>query len=325
MTPDVVAAQPGYLSAEMIVSPRTGITHQCHASTIVESGSNLVAAWFGGEREGAHDVGIWVARREAAGWSKPVEVATGAQPDGPRQPCWNPVLYQPGNGALLLFYKVGPEPRSWWGMVMESLDHGATWSAPRRLPEDILGPIKNKPVQLADGAMLSPSSREDRGWQVFFERSADLGKTWERVGPVNNTHDFDAIQPTLLLHTNGQVQALCRTRSRCISQVWSADGGKTWSPMAATALPNPNSGIDAVTLRDGRHLLVYNRARLHRSPLNVAVSRDGKQWHDVLVLESGAGEFSYPAVIQTADGRVHITYTHRREAIKHVVLDPSRF
>lgn len=325
MRPDEIAVQPGYLSAEFIWQPPQSPAPHCHASTIVESGPNLVAAWFGGEREGAPDVGIWVSRRNAAGWSQPCEVATGRQPDGARLPCWNPVLFQPRNGALMLFYKVGPEPRSWWGMVLQSGDSGVTWGSPRRLPEGILGPIKNKPEQLKDGTLLCPSSREDHGWQVFFERTPDLGATWQRVGPVNSTHAFDAIQPSLLVHTNGAWQALCRTRNGRIAQVWSNDGGLTWSPMTATVLPNPNSGIDAVTLRDGRLLVVYNRARFHRSPLNVAISADGNRWEDVLVLENGPGEFSYPAVIQTADGRVHITYTYRRESIKHVTLDPARF
>ena len=82
-----------------------------HASTIVETRDGLVAAWFGGTEEKNPDVGIWVARREADEWSSPVEVANGVQPGGTRYPCWNPVLFQPSNGPLVLFYKVGSESK----------------------------------------------------------------------------------------------------------------------------------------------------------------------------------------------------------------------
>ena len=103
--------------------------------------------------------------------------------------------------------------------------------------------------------------------------------------------------------------------------------------MQATNLPNNNSGTDAVTLKDGRQLLVYNHVKPApelpngkgaRTPLNVAISKDGKTWNAALVLEqSPVSQYSYPAVIQTADGMVHIVYTWRRERIKYVKVDPS--
>jgi predicted neuraminidase len=109
-----------------------------------------------------------------------------------------------------------------------------------------------------------------------------------------------------------------------VFETWSADGGKTWTPLALTALPNPSAGTDAVTLSDGRHVLVYNHTPKGRTPLNLAVSRDGRLWEAALVLENEPGEYSYPAVIQTPDGLIHTTYTWKRLRIKHVVLDPKR-
>jgi predicted neuraminidase len=301
-----------------------------HASTIVETRSGLVAAWFGGTREGASDVGIWLSRYVEGVWSPPGEVATGTQTDGMRHPCWNPVLFRLTDSTLMLFYKVGPNPRSWWGVLRTSDDDGKTWSAARRLPDGILGPIKNKPVRLADGALMSPSSTESperpSRWRAHFELSRDSGKTWTIVRPAESASapPIDAIQPSILLHSGGRLQAVGRTRSQRIFETWSSDGAQTWTPLGLTDLPNPNSGIDAVTLRDGRHLLVYNHTTEGRSPLNVAVSRDGKSWAPALVLESEPGEYSYPAVIQSSDGFVHITYTWKRERIKHVVVDPTR-
>jgi predicted neuraminidase len=305
----------------------------CHASTIVETPAGLVAAWFAGKNERNPDTGIWLSRFERAGavgasenaaWSAPVEIANGAQPDGERFPSWNPVLFQPRDGPLLLFYRVGPSPAGWWGLISSSTDNGKTWSTPRRLPENILGPIKNKPVQLADGSLLCPSSVEFPTWRVRIERTSDLGQTWLQSSPLNDGKKIRAIQPTILVWPGGRIQILCRSKEGRIVESWSSDAGRTWSPMQPTALPNPDSGIDAVMLRDGRALVVYNHSATERTPLNVAVSSDGKSWQPALVLESDPGEYSYPAVIQSADGLVHITYTWRRERIKHVVVDPSK-
>lgn len=339
---DKVAAEGenGYVTGELIYPLDNRPTPQCHASTVEETSSGLVAAWFGGTHERNPDVGIWVSRKEGGnGWSQPVEVANGVQSDTLRHPCWNPVLFQPDSGPLLLFYKVGPSPREWWGMLITSEDEGKTWSEPRKLGEGplgpLIGPVKNKPVQLPDGALLCPSSTEtevdgEDFWKVHFERSPDLGASWEVIGPINDGVEFDAIQPSILTYKGGKMQVLCRTRQNVIAQSWSADGGITWSKMEATSLPNPNSGTDAVTLQDGRQLLVYNHTirgkkfPAGRAMLNVALSTDGENWEPVMTLEREEGEFSYPAVIQSADGMVHITYTYQRRSIKYVCIAPRK-
>jgi predicted neuraminidase len=189
--------------------------------------------------------------------------------------------------------------------------------------------VKNKPVQLADGSILCPSSSEHRGWRVHFERTSDLGKTWEVIGPINDGKEFGAIQPSVLTYNGGRMQVLCRSQQNVITQSWSNDGGATWSKMSATSLPNPSAGTDAVTLQDGRQLLVYNHSRGGRGEpgrklLNVALSEDGRSWKPVLTLENQRGEYSYPAVIQAADGQIHITYTYQRKSVKYVVLDPEK-
>jgi predicted neuraminidase len=315
-------SQPGIVKTEFIFE--TAPFEQCHASTVAESKGGLVAAWFAGTTEGKPDVGIWLSRHEGGRWSPPAEVARGTVSPEERHPCWNPVLFQPQAGPLMLFYKVGPNPRAWWGMLMTSDDGGKSWSEPRRLPPGILGPIKNQPVQLAGGDLVCPTSTENAGWRVHFERTADFGKTWQATGPVNDGKEFGAIQPAILMHPGGRLQALGRTTAGRAFETWSDDGGRTWSKMTLTALPNPNSGLDALTLADGRHLVVYNHAAKGRTPLNVAVSADGRQWQAALVLESQPGEFSYPFAIRTADRLVHVTYTWKRQRIRHVVLDPSK-
>ncbi len=328
----------GYLTGELIYPLNDRPTDQCHASTIEETGSGLVAAWFGGPHERHPEVGIWVSRRIHDRWTRPVEVVNGVQNDSVRFPCWNPVLFQPADGPLMLFYKVGPNPIEWWGEMVTSEDDGQSWSVQVKLGKsrlgELIGPVKNKPIQLSDGTILCPSSAEEVAgdgtyWRVHFETSPDLGQTWKVIGPVNDGIRFDAIQPSILTYPDGRMQVLCRTRQGVIAQCWSEDCGATWSRMTATSLPNPNSGTDAVTLTDGRQLLVYNHTIREgefpsgRNMLNVAVSNDGASWEQVLVLERDKGEFSYPAVIQTADGLVHITYTFKRRSVKHVVVDPE--
>lgn len=298
-----------------------------HASTIVETRDGLLAAWFGGTGEGNLDVGIWVSRRSEGGWSAPVEVATGRQSDGTRHPCWNPVLFQPSRGPLLLFYKVGPSPREWWGLARTSTDEGRSWSDAIRLPDGILGPIRAKPVELAGGDVLAGSSTEDTGWVVHMERwtpgDPASAAAWRKSGPLNDPKEFEAIQPTLLVHSPARLQALCRSRQKVVTEAWSEDGGTTWGRMTATALPNPSAGIDTVRLADGRLLLVYNPTTSGRDRLEIAVSPDGKAWRRGVVLEDAPGEYSYPAMIQSRDGRVHVTYTWKRERIKHVVIAPG--
>lgn len=325
----------GFVAEEFIFDKPP--TKECHASTNCQTSRGLVAAWFGGTKEGKPDVGIWTSYHDGLKWSRPKEVADGIQHDGLRYPCWNPVLFQPpGDSATLLFFKVGPRPNNWWGEMMVSYDRGRTFVDRKRLPEGIDGPVRCKPIyDAARSTLLCGSSTENDGWKVHFE-SVKLAHgqpkgTWKRIGPINDAKTFNAIQPTFLKHPNGRLQVLCRTREGVIVSSESIDAGVSWSNLKATDLPNPNSGIEAVTLKDGRHLLVYNPLDSgatgwgKRSILSLAISDDGISWTPVADLEKEqTGEFSYPAIIQNSDGLVHITYTWKREKVKHVVVDPSQ-
>ncbi|WP_254778594.1 exo-alpha-sialidase [Pedobacter sp. ok626] len=303
----------------------------CHSATIAETPTGLVAAYFGGTKERNPDVEIYISRKVNGTWLAPVSVANGIQNEKLRLPTWNPVLYQVPGGDLLLFYKIGPKPSEWWGLMRTSKDGGITWSDAKKLPDGYIGPVKNKPVLLSNGNLFCPSSKEGDGWKVHFEVTKDNGQNWRTVGPIAGG-GLDAIQPSILDHGKGQLQILARSKNRAIVESWSADNGETWSALAKTTLPNNNSGTDAVTLKDGRHVLVYNHvlppgdlAKGPRTPLNVAISKDGKEWYAALILEdSPISQYSYPAVIQTADGMLHFIYTWRREKIKHVVVDPSK-
>ena len=304
----------------------------CHAATIAETPDGIIAAWFGGTHERHPDVGIWISQKMNGVWSDPAEVANGVQNDTLRYPTWNPVLFQIPDGDLLLFYKVGPSPSSWWGMLMRSSDHGKTWSKPEKLPDGFIGPVKNKPVLLENGNLLCGSSTEGDGWKIHFEQTTDFGKTWKKIGPINDGKTFNAIQPSILVHKNGDLQILCRSKNAVLVTSWSKDMGETWSLLQESGLPNNNSGTDAVTLQNGKHLVVYNHVKTpvgakkgYRTPLNVAVSHNGKDWYASLILEdSEISQYSYPSVIQSNDGMVHIVYTWRREKIKYMMVNPNK-
>lgn len=275
-----------------------------------------------------------------------------------RKACWNPVLFQVPGGDLLLFYKIGLKVSDWSGWLVRSKDGGKTWGMREALPQGFLGPIKNKP-EYVDGRIICPSSTEgDEGWRIHFEISDDLGKTWRMVGPIEaelslpttqrrpgvaeqtdqeggealrtkGMRPILAIQPSILRHGNGTLQVLCRTRNAQLATSWSRDNGNTWSKVTLSELPNNNSGTDAVTLKDGRHALVYNdfstlpgTPKGPRTPLSLALSVDGVKWNKVLTLEdSPISQYSYPSVIQGKDGKLHVIYTWRRQRIAYKAID----
>lgn len=327
---EVLDKQSGIVSRQDIFQPGE-FFESCHASTVLETlDGGLLVAYFAGTREGADDVCIWISKFKDGKWSNPRIAASATMTQEKPAPCWNPVLFRNSDNSITLFFKQSGNWHNWRGMQTISKDEGQTWSTPEPLaPKGNFGPIKNKPARVGKRIILPASdefSADD--WRVYFWLSDDDGKTWTRTPYVNQKDEIGGIQPSILIHKNGDLQAIGRTPRDIgfVYQTWSRDGGKTWSKLASTGLPNPNSGTDAVTLQDGRHLLVYNHTQNWkiRSPLNVAISSDGMRWQPALVLEDATGEFSYPAVVQRKDGFVDITYTNRRKTITHVVVDPAK-
>lgn len=312
----------------------------CHASTVVElRNGDLLVAWFGGSAEGNPDVAIWGSRRTREGWAAPSEMAR-----EPNIAAYNPVLFYTKDERLWLYYKFGPHPTSWTAGRRSSADDGKTWSAVDHLPAGLYGPIRAKPLVLADGTIVSGTSVETyRSWAAWIERSTDGGKSWTKFGPITvpataraadargdapaavpgspEWHLTDGIiQPSVVSLGGGRLRFYARSTSRtgkiCVAD--SSDAGVTWTQARPIDVPNPNSGIDALALRDGRVVLVYNHTASGRSPLNLAVSKDGEHFRMFHALETEPGEFSYPALVQGQDGGLHITYTWNRKRIRYV-------
>ncbi len=295
----------------------------CHASTLVElPDGDRLAAWFGGSAEGRPDVAIWASRRVASQWSPPIELAR-----EPGVAAYNPVLFYTQDRRLWLYYKFGPNPSTWTAARRFSLDDGKTWSPAEHLPAGLYGPIRAKPLVLENGVVVSGTSVESyRSWAAWIERSVDQGRAFTRIGPIalhvpapeSGTHGL--IQPSVVMLGPQHLRLYARS-TRTIGKICVADSfdeGLTWTAAHALDLPNPNSGIDAVALRDGRVVLVYNDSPANRTPLKLAISRDGEHFQNFLTLEDAPGEYSYPAMIQTAAGDLEITYTWNRQKIKYV-------
>lgn len=310
--------KPVVLHSEIIKAPAS--VPSAHASTIVETNDGLLVAWFGGSYERHPDVSVYSSRFKNGEWSDPVMLTNGVQNGSLRYPCWNPVLFKRGNGDLILYYKVGPSPSTWWGEYKISTDEGKTWSEMTTIPRACVGPIKNKPVIIPGGKILYPTSIEIVGkWNVYMEKSNQDLTNWEKI-EIDNNH-FDAIQPSVLFYKDGALQILCRSKNKHIVESWSADNGESWSKLMATELPNNNSGTDAVTLANKLQIIIYNPIVEGRNKLAIAGSFDGKIWEKLIDLEDQpTGEYSYPAIIQDKAGMVHVVYTYKRERIKYVQL-----
>ncbi|MDD9269187.1 exo-alpha-sialidase [Paenibacillus sp. GCM10023248] len=296
----------------------------CHASTLEKlPDGHVLAAWFGGTKEKAPDVAIWVSRRTDAGWTAPLKVA-----DQDHIPHWNPVLFRRPDGELFLYYKIGTSIEEWETMVMRSSDDGYTWTAPVPLiagDRGGRGPVKNKPIVLHDGTIAAPASLEP-AWDAFVDLSDDGGETWTRSETVPLDRSAltgkGIIQPTLWESEPGVVHMLLRSTEGAIYRSDSQDGGKTWCPAYPTELPNNNSGIDLVKLEYGALALVYNPTRPEpgkhkgpRTPLVLALSRDnGLSWEQELLLDEGEKQYSYPAIVAKGQ-ELYITYTWKRERI----------
>lgn len=285
-----------------------------------------------------------------------------------RKAAWNPVIfYNKANKQLEIYFKLGINPRDWSGWIVRSKDGGKTWSKRESLGQfsnaselkniadlRVLGPVKNKIFELqatensklkTQNRLLSPTSLELGGWRLYFELSDDGGKTWRRTAdveaPLNEApaaeagKPVNAIQPAILQLEDGRLAAVARTRSERVAITYSSDNGETWSKLELLDVPNNNSGLDAVTLKepfDGgyKHLMICNDAPVPqgikggkglRTPLSLQRSKDGLHWEHWLTLEdSPISQYSYPSIIQTADGHVHCIYTWRRQRIKHIEI-----
>lgn len=313
-----------------------------YAPTIAESGGTLVVAWYAGSADAKPDSKILLSRLVNNVWTAPIEVANGKGAGNARSPVWNPVLFQPATGPLLLFYKVGAAPTSWVGFVKQSTDGGKTFGAAKQLPNGVLGPIKNKPFQLNGSTLLCGSGVQRANVAptdpnppalLRFEQLTTLGLPAGASVPQTQA-GISTFDPCILTLGGSKLVAFGRTKGlNFLFQVSSNDLGKTWGPVTMMSLPSLNFPCDGASLSNGQKLLVYNHyvptTPTPNHPLTVATSTDALNWSAVAILETPAGQpgqdYSAPAVIQRANKQIEIVYAWKKMNIKRVVLDTALF
>jgi predicted neuraminidase len=316
---------PISFSSELIFEKIPGVPAH-HASTItLAANGDLLVAWYGGSYESSDDEQLLFARRRKGQreWDKPQSLLRNL-----KEPVGNAVIFTTPDGKVWIIWarmESSQPMRAHTGWDQTSLffrvsdDHGYTWSKDEKFPMDTTGWLpRNLAVRLKDGTTVVPLSDERNNNDVsFVVLTKDNGQSWVRSNSMPNA-ETQGEQPAVAQRRDGSLLAFLRTRPRLL-QTESVDGGMTWSPAKPTDFKNPDAAISLSTLRNGNLLLVWNNLERGRYQLHIARSTDdGKTWSEPQLLESNPGEFSYPAIMQAPDGKIHVTYTYRRYSIKHL-------
>jgi len=312
-----------------------------HVSSICElSQGTLAAAWYGGSREGAKDVAIFMATKvsNADCWSKPRVIVDrlSASRELSRyvKKVGNPILFSgPGNRLWLVYVTIAAG--GWSGSSLNvkiSDDGGITWSDSRRLTLspffNISELVRNRPVPMDNGGFAVPIYHECMGnfpEILWLQPGASITDIRFHKGRMAGGYAY--IQPAVVALGPSVADAFyrCVTPERRVGAAVSHDAGLTWSQPAPLSLPNPNSALDAVLLSGQRILMAYNDSPVNRETLSLAVSHDrGARWRRIANIENEhGGEFSYPYMIRTQDDRIHLVYTWNRKRIRHAVFNEA--
>ena len=322
--PAVVTVSGGAVhQEEAIFEPTAGIAGKIghHAATITAfSDGELLAAWYSyagpGELDGS---AIYMSRRRigATAWDEPQLHIDRAIGDG------NPVLYSEGDDVWFFQAVV---PGGWSTSHIEtqrSGDRGMTWTEPRTIDGPLGANVKYPPLRMVDGHLLLPAYDDLLSRSLFFV-SPD-GDNWTLRSAVYTEPPHEDIQPSVVKLGSNRLLTIMRNKGQ--EWLWvmaSDDNGGSWSQPQNSGFPNPGSAAAMLRLANGHLLLVYNDSPTERRPLSAAISADdGATWTAARIVANGDSTYSYPAVVQTADGLVHLLYSLGRESIQHVTMNEA--
>lgn len=310
-----------------------------HGANVIEThNGGLLATWFGGSREGAKDVVLWGAdfSPQTQHWSTPRKIIGPAETQATLgrhiKTVGNSVLVRELPDALLLYY-VTVSVGGWAGSslnVIQSLDDGKTWTEPKRLITSPFANIstlnKSSPVHFSDGSIGLPVYHEFIG---KFSEMLRIDRNGRILDKSRITYGRHSIQPLLIPYAPQSALALMRDTGPAPGQIRisrSEDAGMYWSSDKKSSLPNPDSAVAGLRRPDGSLLLIFNDIEVGRNSLALAVSRDdGNSWKTVRHFEQSrtSEEFSYPYLIRSSNGSMHLLYTWNRKRIRHVVFNDN--
>ncbi|QBE63008.1 exo-alpha-sialidase [Pseudoduganella lutea] len=305
-----------------------------HASALAAlPGGNLISFWWAGSRESGPDVKVYASRWSNGTWSDNWVVASReslgeALGFGVRR-IGNPVAWTAPDGTVHL-YVVATGLGGWAASrIVQLLSHddGATFTVRRVLP---LSPLFNTSTLVRTSAV----PLADGGWwlPVYFEignkypmlMSFDANGEPRRIARIGS--GTSSLQPAIVPVTATEVRAWMRDagEGRRVQQALSRDGGNSWEDLAPSPLSNQSTSLAALRLSNGNFLMLYNHVAeggSDRNVLSLALSTDARTWRPLADIVSGkpGDEFSYPTMQQVGD-KLHITYTHQRQAIAHHLL-----
>lgn len=207
----------------------------------------------------------------------------------------------------------GPEAKREAGEWVEAVRKRAADRLSRRL-----GWFTRAHPVVLDGRRLIVPLYSDGFSFSLMNISDDWGETWRTSEPLPGPGN---VQPSLVRRKDGSLHALMRDNGpppKRLLQSESRDGGLTWSPVTDSEHPNPGSGAEVISLRNGRWLLIGNDTESGRHRLAVSLSEDeGRTWKWKRYLEEappGTARYHYPSVIEASDGTIHATYSHHMES-----------
>jgi predicted neuraminidase len=321
------------LPSEFLLEQLPAVAPISHASSLAEdAGGRLSAVWYAGSREGARDVEIWFSTRNALGWSPPRVIATAAgtaQETGANvRKLGNPVLFASGRRLHLWFVSVALG--GWSGSSVNhksSDDGGKTWSPATKLVTspffNVATLVRTPPVAMTNGELGLPVYHE------FMARRGEwlrIGASGSILGKVRMSSPAPGLQPAVIAIDERRGLALLRSADRQNGKVMvntTADAGSTWRQSPSLPITNIDTSVALLRLRSGRLSLAANPQR-GRNLLKLFVSDDnGESWHPARTIATDPDEgaqYSYPALLQTGDGRIHLTYTSQFRTIAHATF-----